>query len=161
MWNPFKKKDPTKAIKGVYYLSETFFPKLVDGFNSRFYEERIFEDINTWKQMLKNESDDIDFRFKEISVVGSGIKNNSDVYVVLIHWPDVKFPTSARACVIVIHRQSHKASQYVLESSFNGSMVVQITSYCRKNTGITIPEDENMYKRFLMVVIQEEGVLVK
>ena len=56
MWNPFKKKDPMKEIAGVHHLAESFFPMLVKEYNSYNYEEDIFEDIKSWKEMLAKES---------------------------------------------------------------------------------------------------------
>ena len=53
-----------KEIAGVHHLAESFFPQLVKGYNSNKYEEDIFEDIKSWKEMLAKESSDKDFRFK-------------------------------------------------------------------------------------------------
>lgn len=158
MWNPFKKKDPMKEIAGVHHLAETFFPHLVKGYNSHKYEEDIFENIKLWKEMLAEESSDKDFRFKQISAVGSDFKNNHDNYIVLISWPEVAFPTSAKACLIAIDRTRHRASQYILESSFGGSMVIKLEDKVRMNTGITIPTDKNEMVNFTMAVVKNEGI---
>lgn len=158
MWNPFKKKDPKKEIAGVYYLAETFFPQLVKGYNKHEYEESIFEDINLWKKMLTKESYDKDFRFKQITAVGTDFKKNHDDYIVLIAWPEVKFPTSAKACLIAINRPRHIATQYILESSFGGSMVIKIEDNTRMNTGITIPTNQNELTNFTMAVVNNEGI---
>ena len=158
MWNPFKIKDPMKETAGVYHLAETFFPKLIAGYNSRIYEENIFEDISTWKQLLKDESERMDFRFGKIKATGTDFKNNHDVYIVLIQWPEVQMPTAAKACMIAINRLSHTASQYVLESSFGGSMVVKMAPGGRMNTGLTVPANQDELTHFMMAVIQSEGI---
>lgn len=158
MWNPFKKKDPNKEIAGVYHLAETFFPQLVQGYNQHEYEESIFEDIDLWKKMLTKESASKDFRFKRISAVGTDFKNNHNDYIVLVTWPEVPALTSAKACVIAINRPRHIASQYILESSFGGSMVIKIEGNTRMNTGITIPNDQNELTNFTMAVVNSEGI---
>ena len=158
MWNPFKKKDHKKEIAGVYYLAETFFPQLVKGYNQHEYEEDIFVDINLWENMLKRASFSKDFRFKQIKAVGTDFKNNHDDYIVLITWPEVPSLTSAKACMIAINRPNHIASQYILESSFGGSMVIKIEGVTRMNTGITISNDQNELTNFTMTVINNEGI---
>jgi hypothetical protein len=159
MWNPFKKKDPVKEFAGVHHLAEVFFPQLVEGYNNRKYEEGIFVNIKTWKELLAKESSDKDFRFKQIKAIGSDFKNNHDYYFVYITWPEVAFPTSAKACIIMINRPLHTASEYILESSFGGSMVVKIKNGTRINLGITIPDDNNEMTRFTMSVLENEGIL--
>ena len=158
MWNPFKKKDPMKEIAGVHHLAETFIPQLVKGYNNKEYEEDVFGDINLWKKMLANESSNKDFRFGKISSVGSDFKNNHDDYLVLIKWPEVAFPTSAKACLIAINRPRHTAHQYILESSFGGSMVIKLDGNIRMNTGITIPTNQNELTNFMMAVVNNEGI---
>ena len=158
MWKKIKKKDPMKEIAGVHHLAESFFPMLVKEYNSYNYEEDIFEDIKSWKEMLAKESSNKDFRFKQIKAVGSDFKNNHDNYIVLITWPEVAFPTSAKACLIAINRPLHTASQYILESSFGGSMVIKFENGIRMNTGITIPADKNEMANFTMTVIKTEGI---
>lgn len=158
MWNPFKKKDPMKATAGVYHLAETFIPQLVKGYNAHFYEENIFEDIRRWKGLLKDESKNMDFRFNKIETLGTDFKNNHDVYIVLIKWPEVKMPTAAKACMITINRLNHIAKQYILESSFYGSMVIEMTSNGRMNTGISVSNDQNEFTHFMMEVVNYEGI---
>lgn len=147
-----------KEIAGVHHLAESLFPQLVKGYNSNKYEEDIFEDIKSWKEMLAKESSDKDLRFKQIKAIGSDFKNNHDNYIVLITWPEVAFPTSAKACLIAINRPLHKASQYILESSFGGSMVIKLENGMRMNTGITIPADKNEMANFTMTVVNKEGI---
>ena len=161
MWNIFKKKDPMKELAGVHYLAEIFFPLIVKGYNSKKYEESIFKDINAWKQMLAGESSDKDFRFKKISSIGTDFKSNHDDYLVLITWPEVSFPTSAKACMIVINRPRHSACEYILESSFGGSMIVKMDGDLRLNTGISIPSGQNELANFTMAVIQNENIRYK
>ena len=161
MWNIFRRKDPMKEVASVYYLAEKFFPLIVKGYNNRKYEETIFEDINAWKELLANETGDKDFRFKKIKTVGTDFKNNHDDYLVLITWPEVSFPTSAKACMIVLNRPKHYASEYILESSFGGSMIVKIEGDSRYNTGITIPSDQNELTNFTMAVVKNENIRIK
>lgn len=158
MWNPFKKKDPMKATAGVYHLAETFIPQLVKSYNAHFYEENIFEDIKRWKELLKDESKNMDFRFNKIETLGTDFKSNHDVYIVLIKWPEVKMPTAAKACMITINRLNHTAKQYILESSIYGSMIIEMTSNGRMNTGISVPNDQDEFTHFMMAVVNYEGI---
>lgn len=158
MWNPFKKKDSMKATVGVYHLAETFIPQLVKGYNAHFYEENIFEDIKRWKELLKGESKNMDFRFNKIETLGTDFKSNHDVYIVLIKWPEVKMPTAAKACMITTNRLNHTAKQYILESSIYGSMVIEMTPNGRMNTGISVPDDQEEFTHFMMAVVNYEGI---
>ena len=158
MWNPFKKKDPMKATAGVYHLAEIFIPQLVKGYNDYLYEENIFEDIKRWKELLKDESQNMDFRFNKIEILGTDFKSNHDVYIVLIKWPEVKMPTAAKACMITINRLYHTAKQYILESSIYGSMIIEMTHKGRMNTGISVPDDQDEFTHFMMAVVNYEGI---
>lgn len=156
MWNPFKKKDPMKGMADNHYVAEVLLPKLVSEFNSNSIHEDAFTDKKFWSQLAF--SDNKKLSLGGFSSTGTDFKNNHSVYIVLVTFPEVKMPTMAKASLIAIDRPTHHAVQYLLESSFGGSMIIKLQDGVRQNTGVTVPSDDEERLHFMAAVVQMEGI---
>lgn len=156
MWNPFKKKDPMKGMADNHYVAEVLLPKLVDEFNANNIQEDAFTDKKFWGQM--SFADNQKLSLGKFKANGTDFKNNHSVYIVLVTFPEVKMLTMAKASIIAIDRTTHHAVQYILESSFGGSMVIKMENGTRQNTCVAIPVDNDEFVHFLATVVQMEGI---